>query len=367
MTVAIAVFVSVLAVVPAAAQDRAPAEGSVDTAPGEVTRAGQFCPRSHSDPPVSMVVQRPDSNAGCDSIRPARQQKQFSRDAIARGRGQAAILPSGVSRLGTRRLVTAPAIAAALVVGPDVVSPEATGLEATDPTAVSPVVLGSKAGRLQAARVADIYPEVADLFAPETSAAAPFTSPLNFDLAVADAIRGSGLQQNRGAKAIAGVFRLASLPGTLLLAATLYGVGTLEGNSDISDLGLDAGRAVVGAGLVTVAGKFAAGRARPRVSPDDPTDFSAGGGFRGDDYQAFPSAHAAAAFAAATVLATSLADRHPGSSGWIQPPIYAAAAMAGLSRLFDEEHWTTDILAGGLIGVLAGLYVNERYDRVPSP
>lgn len=187
------------------------------------------------------------------------------------------------------------------------------------------------------------------------------TDRRSIDLVVASAIRDSGVQENEAVGTVSTVFRRASLPGTLLLAAALYGLGELEDRPDLAELGLNTGRAVVGAGAVTLVGKIATGRARPRIAPDDPTDFLPGRGFRSDDYQAFPSAHTAAAFAAATVLSADLGDRHPGSASWIYPSIYSAATMAGLSRIIDEEHWLTDTLAGGLIGVLGGLYVNSRY------
>ena len=187
------------------------------------------------------------------------------------------------------------------------------------------------------------------------------------DLVVANAIRDSGLQENAAGRIGATTFRRASLPGTVLLAAALYGLGELDDRPDLADLGLNTGRALVGAGAVTLAGKVAAGRARPKIAPDDPTDFQVGRGLRSDDYQAFPSAHSAAAFAAATVLALDLSDRHPGSGSWIYPTMYSAATMAALSRIIDEEHWLTDTIAGGLIGVVSGLFVDRRYSSDDAP
>jgi hypothetical protein len=181
----------------------------------------------------------------------------------------------------------------------------------------------------------------------------------SLDLAIARALRGTDLQESGTARAVAGVFRLASLPGTLLLAGTLYGIGEIDNRQDLSDLGLQTGQAILGAGAVTLVGKLAAGRARPRISPEDASDFGLGRGFRGNDYQAFPSAHTASAFAAGTVLAMDIAARHPGSAVWVYPSVYAAATMAGLSRLFDEEHWATDIVGGALIGIVGGIAVSS--------
>src|SRR5690606_18603464 len=189
----------------------------------------------------------------------------------------------------------------------------------------------------------------------------------SLDLAIAHAVRRTDIQENGTAQAVAGVFRVASLPGTLLLAGALYGIGELQDRPDLSELGLNTGQAIVGAGAVTLAGKVAAGRARPRVSPENSSDFALGRGARGNDYQSFPSAHTAAAFAAATVLVLDVSDRHHGSAAWAYPSFYAAAGMAGLSRLFDEEHWASDILAGALIGIGTGLIVDRWHGDQSVP
>jgi membrane-associated phospholipid phosphatase len=184
------------------------------------------------------------------------------------------------------------------------------------------------------------------------AAAAP--GPWDLDLAIDRRIRSEALQENRSACAVAGVLRFAAIPGTLILAGGLYGVGELSDRPNLSELGVHTGQAVVIAGATTLVGKVVLGRARPYEAPADASDFRVGRGLRGDRYQSFPSAHTAVVFAAAALLGSELSVRHPGNTLLINPMLYGAATLAGVSRIYHHEHWATDVAAGALIGTVAG-------------
>lgn len=72
----------------------------------------------------------------------------------------------------------------------------------------------------------------------------------------------------------------------------------------------------------------------------------------------FPSGHTAAAFSAATVYAMEYKDRP------IVPIIaYSAASLIGLSRITENKHWATDVLAGAVLGYFCGRQVVNNYHR----
>ena len=61
----------------------------------------------------------------------------------------------------------------------------------------------------------------------------------------------------------------------------------------------------------------------------------------------FPSGHTQAAFAMATTL-------HMSYGFWPAAPIYFMAVFTGLSRMADNAHWFSDVVAGATVGVLFG-------------
>lgn len=71
---------------------------------------------------------------------------------------------------------------------------------------------------------------------------------------------------------------------------------------------------------------------------------------------AFPSGHAATAFAAAAVL-----ERHLGyRAAW---PTLAAAAYVATSRLHDNRHFLSDVMFGSAIGMATGWTIVGRHGR----
>jgi membrane-associated phospholipid phosphatase len=71
---------------------------------------------------------------------------------------------------------------------------------------------------------------------------------------------------------------------------------------------------------------------------------------------AFPSGHASAAFAAASVI-----ERHLGRRGaW---PTFAIASYVAASRLADNRHYLSDVLFGSALGIASGWTVVGRHGR----
>jgi hypothetical protein len=80
---------------------------------------------------------------------------------------------------------------------------------------------------------------------------------------------------------------------------------------------------------------------------------------------AFPSGHAATAFAAASVI-----ERHFGYRGYV--PAMVAASYVAASRLVDNRHYLSDVVFGAAVGITTGWTVVGRHGRdvmsfVPMP
>ena len=73
--------------------------------------------------------------------------------------------------------------------------------------------------------------------------------------------------------------------------------------------------------------------------------------------QSFPSGHSASAFAGAAFLQR----RYGWSYG---APAYAVAAFVAYSRVESKRHWTSDVIAGGAIGIASNLVFTHRHATV---
>jgi undecaprenyl-diphosphatase len=103
--------------------------------------------------------------------------------------------------------------------------------------------------------------------------------------------------------------------------------------------------------LVTVL-KHVVGRPRPK--------FSHAGGFQlwpsmDNGFDSFPSGHAAASFAVAAVLAR----RYP-SAEWLW---YGIATVVAFSRILRGAHFITDVMAGAILGLMAGWIMSRPLER----
>lgn len=147
--------------------------------------------------------------------------------------------------------------------------------------------------------------------------------------------------------------------GYTLAALGLY--GWVFKNEKIKTTTLLATQAYVVGGAMESLLKLLSGRQRPFVNtPEYPGPRST---FHGPSYSlhensSFPSGHTTVAFAAATVFAMEYRDRP------LVPIIsYSAATLIGLSRITENKHWASDVLAGAALGYVTGRQVVNNYHR----
>jgi membrane-associated phospholipid phosphatase len=122
------------------------------------------------------------------------------------------------------------------------------------------------------------------------------------------------------------------------------------------------GEALVDSAILTQGMKLALGRGRPRAEDSDGS--YVGGPAHlglGMDSGSMPSGHAMAAFAVATVVA----ERNP-ERKWVAPLAYSLAGAVAASRVYDEHHYLSDVLVGGLIGHGVGRLVVRRHHADPE-
>jgi membrane-associated phospholipid phosphatase len=100
------------------------------------------------------------------------------------------------------------------------------------------------------------------------------------------------------------------------------------------------------------------GRSRPDAEPDmRPSDFQFGEGFRTKSRQSFPSGHTTTAFAAAAAVTSEVDRLWPRYTWYVGPALYAGATLVGVSRMYHNRHWASDVALGAGIGTFSGLKV----------
>jgi hypothetical protein len=145
-----------------------------------------------------------------------------------------------------------------------------------------------------------------------------------------------------------------------LAAVAAYGIGRLTGNETLADVGLHTTEALVlTVGLAELI-RGPLGRVRPRASPDDAFQFKAGKGFTDFAARSYPSIHAAVAFATASSLISELQIRRPGAAKYAKPILYTVALIPGFTRMYLNQHWASDVVAGTLMGAMLGSKVVEH-------
>jgi membrane-associated phospholipid phosphatase len=155
--------------------------------------------------------------------------------------------------------------------------------------------------------------------------------------------------------------RTVADPGSVVIGVTMYAYGRLAKNEKAADLGLHGTEAlVVGAATGTLL-KGVFGRERPYVKRD-PHDYKFGRGFGQERYRSFPSGHTIAAFAAASAVTSETRGWWNGSVWYIGPAMYGGAALVGISRIYNNRHWASDVVMGAAIGTMAGIKV-VRYSH----
>ena len=141
------------------------------------------------------------------------------------------------------------------------------------------------------------------------------------------------------------------------VAAAVYTAGAASGNDGVMELGEEMGEALVLADSATFVLKGGIGRGRPYQTESKssfrPFQFRGG-------YDSLPSMHTASSFALAHVAASH------SESLTAKLACYAAAGVAGFSRVYQGKHWASDVLVGAAIGELAGNAVTRYRPLQPG-
>ena len=147
--------------------------------------------------------------------------------------------------------------------------------------------------------------------------------------------------------------RINETPLTIASVVT-YGIGRLAHSQTTADVGLHWTESLLLTDVISQAIRGPLGRARPRVSQDNAFKFKFGSGFTKFENRAFPSLHSAVGFATAASLLGEIQLRNPSATKYAAPVLYGFAMIPGLTRMYLDQHWASDVVAGAFIGQFIG-------------
>jgi hypothetical protein len=119
------------------------------------------------------------------------------------------------------------------------------------------------------------------------------------------------------------------------------------------------GQASLYAGALTYILKYTIGRARPYTG-EGPTSFRPFHTFVNLDHQSFPGGHSAAAFVISTVLSRNVKPM------WLKVLVYVPAALTFVSRVYQDQHWTSDDFTGAALGFFVATWVVDKHESSSS-
>jgi membrane-associated phospholipid phosphatase len=197
------------------------------------------------------------------------------------------------------------------------------------------------------------------------------------DRHIAESLQDEDVRANKFFDKSATGVEVITSPGAFIIGGGLYVAGKYTNHPDMADLGWHGTEAVLLASGVTSILKGVLGRARPYAAGDtNPHDFSFLRGFgknvtgtqangqklKAADFQSFPSGHTTTAFAAAAAVTSETRRNFPGAVWIVAPAMYGGATLVGLSRMYHNNHWASDVVLGAAIGTFSGLKV-VRYSH----
>jgi membrane-associated phospholipid phosphatase len=141
------------------------------------------------------------------------------------------------------------------------------------------------------------------------------------------------------------------------ITAVLYGAGLAFDEPGIRRAGRHIAQSVLYAAAITTTLKTLIGRHRPFLD-DGPYSYH-GPTFK-DEFNSLPSGHSTLAFALSSSLAADI------DNPWATAGLYGLAALTGLTRIYNDRHWLSDVFLGAAIGTACGYGVHHLHDAEPG-
>lgn len=164
----------------------------------------------------------------------------------------------------------------------------------------------------------------------------------------------TGRSENSSIPILAG--RFYGEPLTPLVLSTFFIInGNSTGNNFQKGLGFEIAQATFFAMATTQLLKITFGRERPSQT-DNSKNFT-GFNLLDNNFFSMPSGHTTIAFAVSTVLSEN------SSSDFLRAISYLPAFITAYSRIYENRHWFSDVVLGGIIGFTTAKFFVKKHDE----
>ena len=170
-------------------------------------------------------------------------------------------------------------------------------------------------------------------------------------------VRSYMLDNQTASKAdVASAFEVMGEPAVQIgVPAVMIGAGLAFHKPGLARSGLRAVTSSALAGGVTYVLKWAFGRERPNDPGSEPWIFEPFSGEFSSSDASFPSGHTSSAFGFAASLADDVRPL------WAKIGLYTLATGTAWSRVYNNKHWTSDVVAGALVGITSAKLVSGKW------
>ncbi len=142
---------------------------------------------------------------------------------------------------------------------------------------------------------------------------------------------------------------------TIPALGILYGVGAILKDDKARYTALKGAEAYVFGFITAQVLKQLTHRNRPYIN-DPPNPYLWAGPFAPFDDSSFPSGHTTIVFAVATVIATSYSK-----TIWVPIACYTLAGLTAASRVYNNDHWFSDVFVGAALGFAIGRTIMNNH------
>ncbi len=142
---------------------------------------------------------------------------------------------------------------------------------------------------------------------------------------------------------------------TAIFAGAFALHGLIANDLSTKKIGFEIVQSTLYAGAITTFLKFAIGRARPFTDRGSATlhPFT----IFDDDFHSLPSGHVTLAFSLSTVLSKNA------GTDFLKVIAYLPAVLTAVSRVYQNNHWTSDVFVAASIGYFVGDWVANLHDE----